>query len=202
MPIFPRKEAEALEAARKLIGGMKNEPESLSFLAFPGQDVVALFDSFNEKKRQIALREAELRMLYGEKKSLLKELIYAVKSNLKMLARFYKNDTAQLARFGWGARRRRTPSRVPGQPRVLEALTQGADWFDLDWKPPLDGGKVRFYKILRLVEGETRWQEVGTFFKTEGRLKDQPRKLDMQFQVVAVNLAGESLPSNTVNVVL
>lgn len=185
-----------------LIGGMKAETESLASMPVTESELSELLASFMNNRNQITQRKAELKQLYQDKKNIFKKLVSAAKRSVKMLPVIFGNDNAALARYGWGAKRKRTPARVPGQPRVLEALTQGTDWLDLDWKPPLDGGKVRFYKILRLVEGETIWQESGVFFKTEGRLKNQPRKVDMQYQVVAVNLAGDSLPSNTVNVVL
>jgi hypothetical protein len=202
MPEFPRVEAKILDAARRLIGGMKNEAINSSFMPVPEQNISDMLSDFMEKKAQIVQREAELKQLYIEKKGIFKSLVRAVKRNLKMLANNYGNDEAKMAHFGWGARRKPTPVRLPGQPRVLEATTQGTDWLELDWKQSKEGGKIKFYVVRRRIEAETKWQDVGVFFKTEAKILNQPRKLDMQYIVVAVNRAGESIPSNTVNVVL
>lgn len=202
MPVFPRKEAKILELARKLTGGMKTETENLSRLPVSESELSGLLERFAENGYQITRLEAELKRLYVEKKGILKQIVRAMKRNLGMLALIFKDDAVRLARYGWAARRPRTPSRLPGQPRVFEALTQGTDWFDADWKPPLEGGKVKFYTIMRRIEGETEWRQIGSFFETRARIKDQPRKVDMQFRVIAGNRAGEGLPSNTINVVL
>lgn len=46
------------------------------------------------------------------------------------------------------------------------------------------------------------WQLVATALNNEIRLEDQPTGLQLEFRVKAVNTAGESMPSNSVAVVL
>lgn len=111
-------------------------------------------------------------------------------------------------------------SNVPGPPRFLEAVIQGPGNVFLDWKGPslvagVGGGgeepafgKVSFYKVLRRkrtipgvpVEDWGAWQ--ATTVPSELMLTGLDRGVEYDFQVIAVNAAGESVPSNVVTVVL
>jgi hypothetical protein len=63
------------------------------------------------------------------------------------------------------------------------------------------GGKPAFYKIHRLSDKDT-WDEVGTSTNTEQLMSNQPRGVNLNFRVTAVNNAGEGPPSATITVVL
>jgi len=111
--------------------------------------------------------------------------------------------------IGWGPRAAPTPTVPPGQVRLLEIVSEGPGTLKLDWKwpDPATGGPVRTYKIERREKpapeqplGE--WHEAGLAFVTEAFLTGQPRGLQMEYQVIGLNTAGDGVPSNVVAVVL
>ena len=71
----------------------------------------------------------------------------------------------------------------------------------LRWKSPVEGGKPAFYKIQRQAEGSS-WEDAGTSTNTEQLMSNQPRGVEVDFRVIAVNRAGEGPPSATITVVL
>jgi hypothetical protein len=59
------------------------------------------------------------------------------------------------------------------------------------------------YKILRRDDNETStWMIAGTSIKTTITLTGQPRHIDLEYKVIAINKTGEGEASNTVTVVL
>jgi len=72
----------------------------------------------------------------------------------------------------------------------------------LDWKKPADGGAVAAYKIERRERPAGPWTLVSMAIESEATLNNQERGKDWEYRVIATNKAGESVPSNTVAVVL
>ena len=72
----------------------------------------------------------------------------------------------------------------------------------LDWKQPVDAGRIIVYKIQRRNRTEGAWQDVATAIETEATLVDQPKGKELEYRVIAVNKSGEGAASNTVMVVL
>lgn len=95
-----------------------------------------------------------------------------------------------------------TALQKPEQPRTLEAAQQGDSWVFLDWKELIGGGAVAFYRIERRARPDGDWGEAGSAIPNEYTLINQPKGVELEYRVVAVNRAGESLPSNAVTVVL
>jgi hypothetical protein len=125
-----------------------------------------------------------------------------------------------LTLIGWGPPSPAV-SNVPGQPRNLEAVAQGPGTCFLDWKAPAPAGpaggpigggeppgEVGFYRVERrkrtLAGQQTEdwgaWQATTT--DSEITLLSLERGVEYDFRVLAVNAAGDSLPSNLVTVVL
>jgi len=118
-------------------------------------------------------------------------------------------DSEKLEYIGWGPKAPPSPADPPGQPRNLDAAMQGAGTVLLDWKAPArgSGGQVRTYVIERRQQPEGggefgQWQQTGIALESETTLMNQPRGVQLEYRVKAVNTGGESLPSNTVAVVL
>jgi len=61
---------------------------------------------------------------------------------------------------------------------------------------------VSDYKVQRRERPEGAWQDVATAIETEATLVEQPKGVELEYRVVAINKAGEGLPSNTVMAVL
>ena len=89
-----------------------------------------------------------------------------------------------------------------------KVLTQGAGAVMLDWKAPArgSGGSVRTYVIERREQTEGGefgdWRQVGIALETQALIMNQPRGVQLEYRIKAINTAGESLPSNTAVVVL
>ena len=111
-------------------------------------------------------------------------------------------DDDQLKLLGWGSRKTGASLEPPGQPRTLEAPRQGEDRIFLDWKGPVDGGKVASYTIQRRERPEGAWSIAGVTTETEATLTGQQRGKEFEYRVIAVNKAGEGASSNTVMAVL
>ena len=118
-------------------------------------------------------------------------------------------DSEKLEYIGWGPKAPPSPADPPGQPRNLDAAMQGAGTVLLDWKAPArgSGGNVRTYVIesRQQPQGGVKfgeWQQIGIALESETTLMNQPRGLQLEYRVKAINTGGESSPSNTVAAVL
>lgn len=131
-------------------------------------------------------------------------------------------DSPKLTLIGWAPTAPPT-SNIPGQPRNLEAVVQGPGTVFLDWKAPAPGGgvgggiggeggeappgAVSAYKVLarkRTLQGQQTqdWTLTATVIESEVTLTNLERGVEYDFEVVATNPTGDSLPSNIVTVVL
>jgi hypothetical protein len=112
-------------------------------------------------------------------------------------------DDDQLKRLGWAGKKVPTAMAVPGQVRSLRAVEQGANFVVLSWMSPADGGRAGAYQIFRRDDRASEaWVHVGVSMATTAKLLDQPRHIDMEYRVAALNKTGQGPVSNTVAVVL
>lgn len=131
----------------------------------------------------------------------------ALKRQLRQAEIDTNNDPGKLALIHWSPTAPKTPSTPPGEPRDFTAVVQLPTSVKFTWRAPArgDGGKVRDYRLDRReivsTGGFTDWHEVATSFEKKHTLRDQPRGIELQYRVVALNIAGEN-PSRTVDVVL
>ena len=66
----------------------------------------------------------------------------------------------------------------------------------------VDGGKPAAHKIQRRERPAGPWLDASMAIESELALSDQPRGIEWEYRVIAVNKTGEGLPSNTVMAVL
>ena len=66
----------------------------------------------------------------------------------------------------------------------------------------LHGGNVASYKIERRERPEGAWSIAGMAIESKITLHNQERGKEWEYRVIAVNRAGEGIPSNTVMAVL
>jgi hypothetical protein len=65
-----------------------------------------------------------------------------------------------------------------------------------------DGGAVASYKIERRERPAGDWMLISLAMESEATLNNQERGKDWEYRIIAVNKAGEGMPSNTVAAVL
>ena len=207
MPKFPRKEIETQDRAHRMLEGYLNNPS-----VFPNADVAglqAVLAEYETMKADQEAKAAAYRMATEAKNGALQGLERKMRDQFKQSEVDVGADVGELEIIGWGPRAKPVPTPPPGQVRMLRIVKEGAGTVKLGWKAPdpAMGGPVRSYKVERREEpgpGQSynEWHEVGTAFVTEVSLTGQPRGLQMEYQVLGANSAGEGKASNVVDVVL
>ena len=203
MPQFPRREADLFMLVEEMIGGYTTNPS-----LFPGANVAALKacrDAFEAAKSDQLEKQAQAKESTETKKKALQALKALTLNQLRQSEVDTAGNPDQLSYISWGPKRPAHPSAPPGQPALLTLIHQGIDTLSLTWKAPkpFEGGPVRTYLIERRIpSGDDKWHPVGIAFEGKAQLTDQPRAQQLEYRVIAVNVGGNSMPSNTVTAVL
>lgn len=209
MPKFPRTEAEVVALAEAMIAGYTAHPTDFPSID-PLTDLVALQTALSgyqtDKQGQIDAH-AQAQLATVTKGTKLDDLVELMKNDLKLSEVDVADDPEKLAQIGWGPRQQPQPVEAPGQPTNLHPVAEGQGMLWLAWDRPDSGGPIRNYIVERREQpaggGEFgMWNIVGTALNNEISLTDQPRGIQMEYKVKAVNAGGESVPSNTSAVVL
>jgi len=124
-----------------------------------------------------------------------------LKSMLKQLAEYVANvangDAQLIIDGGFEVRAEAKPTHLPGAPTNLEALTPDvARAVKLEWKGEK---KVRLYQVQMSTKdpsGTPEWTSVALISKRQYTIVDLEPYSMYWFRVIAVNVAGESLPSD------
>ena len=207
MPKFPKREADIASLAYTMIVGY-----FAHMAEFPSVSPIALFGKYKDyitaKKTQIAA-QAVAQVATEQKDEKLNVLVEKMKAELKKSEVDVGSDSEKLEYIGWGPKAPLSPADPPGQPRNLDLVMQGAGTILLDWKTPArgSGGNVRTYVIERRDQPEGggkfgNWRQVGIAIESESTIMSQPRGVQLEYRVKAVNTDGESTPSNTAAIVL
>ena len=203
MPRFPQTDAELIELAEEMIAGFGENP------LFPSPPVSSSalrnrLDAFKVLiNTQVAAQAAAEQAT--DEKAVGRELLAAdMKVDLRYAEYAVAGDDSKLKTIGWGGRLPRNPINAPGQPLNFQMVRTGPGEVKATWERPTEGGTPACYMIERHVTGEegASWVNAGTSTGIEATLTDQERGKELEFCVVALNRAGESLPSNSVTVVL
>lgn len=206
MPKFPKREADILALANAMLAGYATHAAD-----FPSRARKPLLI---KRAQYLAAKNAQTEALAAaqvatdEKDAKLAALVELMKDELKKSEVDVGADSEKLEYIGWGPKAPPSPADPPGQPRNLDAIIQGANTVLLDWKPPArgSGGNVRTYVIERREQPEGGefgdWRQAGIALKTEATLVNQPRGVQLEYRVKAINTGGESMPSNTIAVLL
>jgi len=207
MARFPKREADVYALAQEMIAGYKAKPA-----IFVHADVLTLetaLAEYQDARRVMLCYEALAKYWIEDKEATLEEVKTLMKQQLAKSEIDTVDNPKKLKLIGWGPKAEARRLVPPGMPRHLEILHEGKGTLELDWKPPAtqSGGPVRNYVILRRdkpVPGQpfTNWQDCQAAIQTETFLTNQPRGIDLEYRIVAINAAGNSIPSNTVAAVL
>jgi len=202
MARFPSTEADVMALAEAMITGL-----TANALIYPLPPVVVLDLTAAKTAYVTALNaaiaaKAAAAAATDSKDDALEVLTDAMKSDIRYAENTVDYDDAKLKLIGWAGRKEATALTAPGQARLLEAPRQGEGWVFFDWKAPIDGGTVAAYRVMRRERPDGPWEDTATAMLTEITLVDQPRAIELEYRVIAVNKAGEGEASNTQMVVM
>jgi hypothetical protein len=206
MASFPKRENDIIALADTMVAGFTAYATD-----FPSVTVADLTTALNNYKSQRQTQEAaegQAQIATVTKDDKLDALVEMMKSDLKLSEVDTVTDPEKLYEIGWGPRSGPTPIIAPASPTELHPTAEGQGSISLVWNRPAtdSGGPVRNYIIERhdQQQGGTfgSWNLVQTTYNTEINLVDQPDSVRVEYRVKAVNAGGESMPSNTVSVVL
>ena len=204
MPTFPRKESDLVALTTAMSSGYAAHAAD-----FPNADPVAITTAFNNylnaKNSQTDLT-GQAQLATTEKDTVLEELETVIKQQLKQSELDVTATPEKLELIGWGPKAPPTPATPPAQPQNFVATRQDVASVTFDWTRPASAAP-RVYLIERRsqpTEGGDfgPWQQITTTIERDTVVGDQPRGVQLEYRVKALNLAGESLPSNTSAVVL
>jgi hypothetical protein len=201
---FPRREIEIVRLAEEIAQGFAAHPHT--FPAPPVQpaaiqEVLVEYQAAREQRRR---HEIKARQRTAVQQRAVRRLRQMMAASLRYAEFAARDNAGHLQLVGWGAVRRpvHTELAVPGQVITLKVRQEGTHWVLLAWKPPFDGGPVAAYRVQRRRRDGGDWTDVGTSMEPMIRLDDQETSVELEYQVTAINRAGEGPPSNVVRVVL
>ena len=204
---FPKKEADVAALSNSMVSGYTTYA-----VDFPNANAAALgaaLAEYQATKDAQTQAQGQAQLATEAKDAALAGLEELMRVELKQSEIDVVADPEKLELIGWGPKSPRQPANPPGQPPNFASVMQGNGTVLFKWKSPLNGtnGPVRSYLIERRDEpaggGEFGpWIQAGISMEPEITLTDQPRGIQLEFRVIAVNTAGNSEPSNTVAVVL
>ncbi len=196
---FPTSEPKIKRFCDRMIDGlMWHQPD------FPHANRMVLYAKrlvyIGTKKARAEAKSQKLIATKAKDKKL-SELIKVMRNCLKKSEVDAASNPEKLKLIGWAPKDRPQPSEIPSQPLNLRIAFKDGQTIKLKWDRPDDDSRVRNY-LLECRQQSGDWQPVGVSYRTEMNLANQPVKVILEYRVKAVNIAGESMPSNTVSVVL
>ncbi len=202
MPRFPNREAEVASLAGTMIYGLTEFAGDFPSCPVAVETLREALERFTRAKEIAATAKGAAASAFSDKEDAMQGLTEYMKDVLRYAETAARHDESKLINIGWSAKKEPGTMQIAGAPRTLEVKREGRGWVYLDWKSPADGGTVSAYRVLRRTLGETEWNEVGLCFESMNVLTDQPQGIQLEYQVIAVNKAGESLPSNLITAAL
>lgn len=204
MATFPNAENDVVALAAQMESGY-----TAHALDFPSVTVLDLTTALADYNTALASQQdtrSQAKQATTAEDTKLTELVTVMKNDLKLSEVDTISDPVKLAEIGWGPKAPPTPLMPPDMATNLTPLNEGPGTVHLEWDKPTDGGAVRHYIIQRQQADASgvfgNWQMLGFAYDNATSLSDQPCGIQMHYRVICSNTAGQSLPSNTVLVVL
>ena len=198
MAKFPRNESDIVDLARRVVAGLRDNSDDFPEPPVDPAELRAVLEEYVEARAAAVAAAVAANERYAAKAAVLQNMIDLVKANLRYAEFAAKRDHAKLKQIGWGGRKRRTQLEAPGQVRNLDTVEEGVGWIRLDWKKPREGGKVASYRVESRNRKRREWHQLTTTPHSDIKLTDQEHGIELEYQVIAFNKAGEGVPSNAV----
>ncbi len=202
MAQFPKAEADIIALANALITGFTDNQSIWVGPPVPVADLQTALDTAIAAQDTAINKRAQSEQATIDKDGAIENLEHKMVEDIRYAEIVVDMDDVKLKLLGWGGRKAPTALAAPGQCRSLEAPREGEGWVFLDWKAPVDGGKVASYRIERRERPAGAWTIAGMEMHSEITLHNQERGKEWEYRVIAANKAGEGEPSNTVMAVL
>jgi hypothetical protein len=202
MARFPKREADIAALTKRVITGLTSYAEDFPSPPAPPPQLEEALAAYDAAKDAAIAADGAAIAATSEKDERLETLTDLLKADLRYAEVTTRDAPEMLSHLGWGPRRDGSPLDTPGQARSLDVSSEGPGWVVLDWKAPTEGGAVTAYRIRRSRADVEQWQDVGMSVDTSALVSGQERGVQLVFRVIAVNKAGEGMPSNIVTAVL
>ncbi|OHB44428.1 MAG: hypothetical protein A2Y13_08495 [Planctomycetes bacterium GWC2_45_44] len=201
MATFPTKESEIYSLALRMAEGLRGNPD------FPRPPILwhqLRLKSLVFRARQNDKVKADAKLTGAEnlKKKALKNLITAIRKNLRYAENTVNFDDNKLKMLGWSGHKKHSHTQAPAQPTGLKAELKDDGRIELKWKKPLGQNTVSLYRLYRRILPDEKWEDFANCFNEYLLLKEQSRNCEMEFYVSAANKAGQSTPSNTIQITI
>ena len=209
MATFPKTEGDVLALADQIVLGLAAHPAD-----FPSISLAAtaeLQETLSGYRNSRGLQESaksQAQLATVTKDEVYDDLLTLMKNALKKAETDTVAVPEKLSEIGWGPRNQPVPIVAPGTPSNLCSTAEGVGEIWLSWdKPPTDsGGIVRNYLVERCEKLSDNnfgpWMLVETTYNNEAHVTKQTSGALLIYRVKASNAGGESMPSNTILVVL
>lgn len=193
----------AVQLAQTMISGMTDNADYPAPPVSAAQLQGLLYEFVSASSAQVAAYAAA-EQATQTKRTKKDALVAGMRADLNYAEYAVNGDDAKLNMIGWSGRMPPSPIAPPGQPLNFQVVGQSPGTVRLRWKrSAADGGTAAYFVIKRLARGEgEEWTPVHTLTGIEAELTNQERGKELEYCVTAVNRSGESLPSNSVMVVL
>nr|VFJ87178.1 MAG: Fibronectin type III domain-containing protein [Candidatus Kentron sp. H]VFJ88820.1 MAG: Fibronectin type III domain-containing protein [Candidatus Kentron sp. H]VFJ95070.1 MAG: Fibronectin type III domain-containing protein [Candidatus Kentron sp. H] len=199
---FPKVEAKILDLGQEISAGLAANTDIYPAPPMSVTDLDDAIAAYEAARDEMVAAQAQAKLAVEKKDQVLKALVGGMKSILRYAENTVDYDDGKLNLIGWSGRHKPTHLTAPGQVRELDSPDRGEGWIALHWKKPIDGGKVASYKIQRKEGDSENWLDVGVAVELNITVSGQPSGKHLEFRVVAINRAGDGMPSNGVLAVL
>ena len=199
---FPSREAEVAALASEIVFGLRENVDDFPSPPVGADELQAILEAYRTAHEVTVRTQGAAAEATHDKDEVLEQLTDAMRGVLRYAEHAVKSDDAKLKSIGWQGRKDPSEILPPGPPRALEVKREGRGWVFLDWKAPASGHSATAYRVVTRPCGETEWKEVVLCFESMTVLTDQPSGVELEYQVLAINKAGVSIPSNLVTAIL
>ncbi|MEX0692731.1 MAG: fibronectin type III domain-containing protein [Gemmatimonadales bacterium] len=199
---FPHRELEVVQLANDMSRGLAANADVFPAPPTTAQAIDEALAAYNTAREASVAAQGRAKARTRAKKKALTDLAGMLRSGVKYAESVANKDTSKLRLVGWGGHRRGARNPEPGPATRLEVRKEGDGWVVLTWNPPTDGGPVSAYRIQRRKRDGGAWTDVGSSVDTTTKLDAQDTGVELEYQVLGLNAAGEGPASNIVRVVL
>jgi len=206
MARFPRQEADIIALAERLWKGLVDNTAVYPHPPHPGRQpgngIRWFLFNFRQKQMQMVNAQSSLQTAINNQQNALDDMKAAMKKNLRYAENVVDGDDKKLKLLGWSGKRAGKSLTPPGQVGNLTIAAVDIDTVRLQWQMPPTGGQADACIIYRRSGTNDKFSQLASCVQSEIILTGQPRGLDLEYYVSAVNKAGSGPAGNTVNVIL